>query len=666
MSTGFGYVERQVENQIDWSAVASGFTDTLKAEVATREAKKAELDKAAREMQEILANAPSGDFIEANEFTSAYAADGAATMLAANRALKAGLLQPRQYSLITANLQDSTTKIFGMAQKYQDAYKTKMERLNSLDPATRSQKLEQWKMEQAEGLFNIKNTKALINQNNGMVSIGHWEDGSMDGNPNKFMTVNQLTGLLNEEYDYFDLNKAIELNKSALGVVDSIRIITGGKGDLEYLRKTASQGGKFSDAAEELKLYNEWRDATVEELMINEYHITSVLTDYGLRAGNGKQFTFTEDKEEFDAQGEDGNLIFLDTSQRANGVPVFKEGQKEKVREYIKGSIDASIDKQLSTQTSRRGKDTATDIAIDRDKSSAENKFNMLSDLYYGDDAAVDAAETFFRDNIQNAIKVDKRGDVVVVTFRNNDGTTSTRDVPLVDANGNLMGFETFAQSATLLTGIDNIADSVDLGGGVQTGKVKSVIADEDEENGIVIEFENGRKEKITLGENEKLTDDKYQNLVGQTIEFRSVSQGTDGGAQVFQDETVEAQGQRYYDEKLTSNLADGTLSEEEAEPILSAILSPFGFTVDQADYLSNYRIKITKGEEEFIFETDGGADALQALIGFVKGATGAAEYAGQEQFLNKEIGKITGEDLAAQDRERRKALDTSKYNKQQ
>ena len=70
------------------------------------------------------------------------------------------------------------------------------------------------------------------------------------------------------------------------------------------------------------------------------------------------------------------------------------------------------------------------------------------------------------------------------------------------------MGFETFAQSATLLTGIDNIADSVDLGGGIQQGKVKSVIADEDEDNGIVIEFENGRKEKRTIGKNENVTDE--------------------------------------------------------------------------------------------------------------------------------------------------------------
>ena len=660
MSTGYGYVDRQVENQIDWSAVASGFTDTLKAEVATREAKKEELDKAAREMQEYLASQPSGSFIEANEFTSAYAADGSSTMLAANRALKAGLLQPRQYSLITANLQDSTKKIFGMAQKYQDAYKTKMERLNSLDPATRSQKLEQWKMEQAEGLFNIKNTKALINQNNGMVSIGHWEDGSMDGNPNKFMTVNQLTGLLDEEYNYFDLNKAIEMNTSALGVVESLKVITGGEGDLEYLRKTASQGGKYSDAAEELKLYNEWRDATVNELMVNEYHITSLLTDYGMRAGNGKTFTFTEDKAEFDAQGKDGNLIFLDTSQKANGVPVFKEGQEEKVREYLKGSIDASIDKKLSTQTSRRAKETPTEKAESKGKASAENKYNMLSDLYYGDQAAVDAAETFFRDNIPNATKVDKRGDVIVVTF--GDGTT--RDVPLIDSQGNLMGFETFAQSSTLLTGIDNIADSVDLGGGVQRREVSSVVAGDPVENDqgqilynqVVITYADGSKET----RRGNIDDEFYVGLDNElkkpnpdkskiTIELGSQSQGTRGGAEVFEDESVQSQGQRYYDEKLTdATLSDGTLTESKAEQKLIALLSPFNFKVSQADPFSNYRVEVSKGDQEFTFKTDGGPQALADLLTFVKGNTSAAEFEGQKDFLNNTVGKVTGEGQAS------------------
>lgn len=659
MSTGYGYVDRQVENQIDWTAVASGFTDTLKAEVAARDAKKAELDEAAREMQEYLSSQPSGSYIEANEFTSAFAADGSAAMLAANRALKAGLLQPRQYSLITANLQDSTKKIFGMAEKYQAAYKRKMERLNSLDPATRSQKLELWRAEQAEGLFNIKNTKALINQNNGMVSIGHWEDGSMNGDPNKFMTVNQLTGVIDEEYDYFDLNKAIEMNTSALGVIESLKIITGGDGDLEYLRKTASQGGKYSDASKELELYNEWRDATVNELMVNEYHITSLLTDYGLRAGNGKAFTFTEDKAEFDKQGEDGNLIFLDTSERANGVPVFKEGQEEKVREYLKGSIDASIDKKLSTQTSRRQKETPAERAEGKGEASAKNKYNMLSDLYYGDQAAVDAAETFFRDNIPNATKVDKRGDIIVVTFA--DG--STRDVPLIDSKGNLMGFETFAQSSTLLTGIDNIADSVDLGGGVQRREVASVVAGEPVKNDngqilynqVVIEYADGSKET----RRGNITDDFYVGLDNElkkpspdknkiTIELGSQSQGTAGGAEVFEDETVQSQGQRYYDEKLTDiTLSDGSMTESVAEQKLIPLLSPFNFTVEQADMLDSYSLKISKGDKVFTFKTDGGAKSLADLLTFVKGNTTAAEYEGQQDFLNNAVGKVTGEGQA-------------------
>ena len=84
----------------------------------------------------------------------------------------------------------------------------------------------------------------------------------------------------------------------------------------------------------------------------------------------------------------------------------------------------------------------------------------------------------------------------------------------------------------------------------------------------------------------------KYQDLVGQTIEFSSVSQGTSAGAETFQDETVEAQGQRYYDEKLMdTSLSDGTLTESQVEPTLISILSPFGFAVEQTG-ASRFRLK--------------------------------------------------------------------------
>ena len=42
MATKFGYVKREATNAIDWSAVASQFTNVLKEEASVREQKKAE------------------------------------------------------------------------------------------------------------------------------------------------------------------------------------------------------------------------------------------------------------------------------------------------------------------------------------------------------------------------------------------------------------------------------------------------------------------------------------------------------------------------------------------------------------------------------------------------------------------------------------------------
>ena len=69
----------------------------------------------------------------------------------------------------------------------------------------------------------------------------------------------------------------------------------------------------------------------------------------------------------------------------------------------------------------------------------------------------------------------------------------------------------------------------------------------------------------------------------------------------------------------MDTSLSDGTLTESQVEPTLISILSPFGFAVEQTG-ASRFRLKITKGDKEIIFKTDGGAQALADLLAFVKG----------------------------------------------
>jgi len=651
-NTGYGYVERRAEDQINWSAVATQFNETLKGEFAAREAKKAALDESARQMQLNLQNAPSGDYIEANEFATQFAADGSATMLAANRALKAGILQPRQYSLINANLQDSTNKVFGMAKQYQAAYTEKKERLGAMDPSKRSQALEAWKMEQAEGLFNIKNTKALVNQNNGMVSLGHWENGKMDGDPSSFMTVNQLTGALNEKFDYFDIDAQVKSDVDGLGMIDDLAFNYSGQGGLETIIKTSSQGGKFAGDKELLKDYQEWLDLTSDEMMVNPLHVSSILTEQSVKAPNGKDYTFTYDETEFKAQKADGNLIYVDRTNSQNGELVFKDEQEGVVKGVIKEKFNSAIDKKINVQASRKGFKPKSVVDGEKETKKDESTLNMLSSIYYGNSTDIDAAETYFRDNIQNASKVNKIGDQIVVTFTNGD----TKTVDLVDAQGNPLGFEQFAKSATLLTGVSNIDDSVDIGGGKKSGVVDSVASGE--EGTVVVTFADGRKET----RKGKITDEFYVNLDNElnktnpdksklTLEYTSISQGTGKGAETFTSETSSEQVNRYYDEKITSDLFDEKTDDATANK-LKTLLGPLGFKVT-IPYNTANKIYLNKeGMEQVTLYTNNTESAeiksnLEALLNAVKGNTSEAEAKAQESFLTDQVGTITGESKA-------------------
>ena len=56
--TYYGYVERDVANQTDWSAITKSMNDMLTTESKRREDKKGAIDQASREFGKVLTNAP--------------------------------------------------------------------------------------------------------------------------------------------------------------------------------------------------------------------------------------------------------------------------------------------------------------------------------------------------------------------------------------------------------------------------------------------------------------------------------------------------------------------------------------------------------------------------------------------------------------------------------
>jgi hypothetical protein len=311
---------------------------------------------------------------------------------------------------------------------------------------------------------------------------------------------------------------------------------------------------------------------------------------------------------------------------------VFTDEQKGKVKNAIIERLNDSVDKKIDVKSSRRGYEPTATKTDRKNKGVAENSFNKLSDLYYGDAASVKAAETYFRDNFTDVAEVQKKGNIIYVT--NTSGVT--KEVPLIDDQGNLMSFTDFAESAVLLTGEANIAESVDLAGGVRTGVVAELKAGETEGTYDVI-YKDGRVE-TKRGD---ILKSPYK--VGNTYEYGSITE-TSSGAGTKEDETPLQQSQRYYEGEISADIFTDQ-SEGDAEELLEPLISMFGFTVDQESVGFN-ELKISKGYESITLGTNenasGGRVNAQKLISFLNANTTAEQAESLQDFLNNKVGKVS------------------------
>ena len=152
MATSYKYVERQVDDQINWAEVTSNLANTLKEEGRVRQEKKDAIDNASREYAKILNNVPVGENTELNKFALNAASDLQQQMLMQTTLLKSGQLDPRQYTIMRQNLTDGTDQAFSLFQNYNAEYDKKMAMMDpNLPPSERASAMQTWQMAELEG-----------------------------------------------------------------------------------------------------------------------------------------------------------------------------------------------------------------------------------------------------------------------------------------------------------------------------------------------------------------------------------------------------------------------------------------------------------------------------------------------------------------------------------
>ena len=135
MATYFNYKGREGKDQVNWQGITKGISDNITKIQGERQQQRVDIDKNITESLEYAANKPQGQDTLQNGIISDFASQAEATLLQAQKDLKSGRIKLRDFTALTNNSVSGTKKMFALSEKYQQNYKTNMERLQA-DPKT--------------------------------------------------------------------------------------------------------------------------------------------------------------------------------------------------------------------------------------------------------------------------------------------------------------------------------------------------------------------------------------------------------------------------------------------------------------------------------------------------------------------------------------------------
>ncbi len=414
MATAYKYVERQVDDQINWAEVTSNLTNTLKEEGRVRQEKKTAIDDASREYAKILNNVPVGENTELNKFALNAASDLQQQMLMQTTLLKSGQLDPRQYTIMRQNLTDGTDQAFSLFQNYNAEYDKKMAMMDpNLPPNERASAMQTWQMSELEGFGNFKNSKLVINPNTGLMSMAKMvPDPNFTGDPanspmvpdmNNLQSVQALENRLKGTVTQYDVMGAADTYLDSLGE-DKRAVITGlGQKYTSATIKTisdatAKQKGSWKsmstkeldaeakrlgvNASEliEITLFSEAQDNWVKgQLGIGGTAAASVLLDYKsinpITSEPYQQLQWSEANEAKAAL--DSNIILM---KNVDGrmVPDLSEDQQAEAERVMKTQINIGLDYEEDIKAVKTGFEATPEPKDVRDgKKEIEKKQNL-------------------------------------------------------------------------------------------------------------------------------------------------------------------------------------------------------------------------------------------------------------------------------------------------
>lgn len=453
MATAYKYVERQAEDNINWSQVGKEFSDMLGNEANRREEKKAEIDQGTRDYLNTLENVQLGESDELNTALLNFAADLKETKLLQTTLLKSGQLKPRDFNVMSQNLTDGTKQALDVFNVYSEEYSKKMGMNDpSLPYGEQASDLQNFLMESVEGFRNFTDTAFVTDPRTGVVALAKLIDDPdnpdgpkiPDPNPNNLVSANNLTNRMRGTYRKYDVVTNADTYAATLGVGEYETILSKGgtrsAGTIQNIKSAMAKRGGISDMSDEeraafakdmgldpdevkaLTLYEESRNKWIASQLNENIESTaglSVLIDYlDVNEATGEKYYPTFDA---DVAANDPNAVLV--IQKGNQVvSKLTDEQKRVASRALSTAVDMSID-ETETVKAQQFYSPPSQEEVDRmnAKEQRESAINAVSQLYSGTEEEKGSAAKVLRSLNKNISSIKTTDEGVFVTF--DDGT---------------------------------------------------------------------------------------------------------------------------------------------------------------------------------------------------------------------------------------------------
>lgn len=337
MAEYYGYAERDANAYVDWGKLGQNLTETVQTAYALREKKKQELDDLMQKNYAELANTPTGQNQDINKFTTTLADNQKQYLLQVNKLLKAGILKPKDYTLINQNLAEDTKALFDNAKGWQDAYAKILERNKN----STGSKAELDLSADVAAFGKFKNIDGMINPVTGRISVSKMITGpNGEQIKGESMSMQQLNVLMNQNIDKYKLTEKLS------SVVDKL-----GENQISIFRAARIQAnGQITEIKDKsLKAsFDAAKNGFINEVMANPFNVMSILVDHqGVIPGTTTPYRVSTNPAD---KGKPDVIFYSDPDGDGSYTPEFSAAQRKAAEEYTTNQFLGLIDREESNQ----------------------------------------------------------------------------------------------------------------------------------------------------------------------------------------------------------------------------------------------------------------------------------------------------------------------------